>query len=286
VTVVIPTHNRPQWLRRAVDSVLAQAFRELEIIVVDDGSNPAVRFAGIEDARLQVVRHERSRGAAAARNTGIAAARGEFIAFLDDDDYWLPAKLQRQLVAIGGAAAILCAATRESDGRLDRVFSGNEIRIDDVRRGFVFGAGTSTVLVRADVMRRLLFDETLPCNQDWDLMMRLVEVGRVRYLRDPLVVFNDGDHIRITRTPDAHEEPERSPRNRALYKHRDALGPFWFNYQLARRMLRDVRGRGHPLQQLGRTLLRCGVMPVAAVYGQRMAAHMGRRASSRCIPGE
>lgn len=283
ISVVIPTHNRPLWLRRAVDSALGQSFREIEVIVVDDGSTPPAELDALQDPRLRILHHDTPRGGAAARNTGVSAAQGEFIAFLDDDDLWLPTKLQRQLLAIGNSAAILCASIRESDGRLDRYFVADEIRLKDVKRGFVFGAGTSTILIRSDVMRRLGFDDSLPCNQDWDLLMRLVSAGRVRYLSEPLVVFNNGVHERITHGGRNQDEPEDSQRDRALLKHRETLGPFWFNYHLARRMLRDLRGRRDAVGRFGRAVRRCGVMPVAAVYGCRAMAQLARRGTPPAV---
>src|SRR5688572_26839751 len=96
VSVVIPTHNRPLMLRRAIDSVLAQTYQDFEIIVVDDGlrerSDNVVKL--FEDDRIRYISHEQEHGAPAARNTGIKNSNGELIAFLDDDDEWLPQKLE------------------------------------------------------------------------------------------------------------------------------------------------------------------------------------------------
>ena len=102
VSVVISTHNRREMLKRAIDSVLKQTFQDFEIIVVDDGNEPAEEVAkSFSDARIRYVRHEiPHRGAPAARNTGIRSSQGEFVAFLDDDDEWLPLKLQLQVKAL------------------------------------------------------------------------------------------------------------------------------------------------------------------------------------------
>jgi glycosyltransferase involved in cell wall biosynthesis len=102
VSVVVPAYDHPEFLGEAVRSVLAQEGVELELIVVDDGSpsDLAPAFAGLErDPRLQVVRQE-NRGAAAARNHGVELARGEWVAFLDHDDVWMPGKLGKQLAAL------------------------------------------------------------------------------------------------------------------------------------------------------------------------------------------
>jgi glycosyltransferase involved in cell wall biosynthesis len=98
-SVVIPTFDRVDYLARSVGSVLGQTFGDLEVIVVDDGPTEAIaRFArSHRDERVRLVRHVRNRGVAAARNTGVEAAEGRYVAFLDDDDLWLPTKLERQL---------------------------------------------------------------------------------------------------------------------------------------------------------------------------------------------
>src|SRR5215469_600238 len=98
VSVVIPLFNRARTIERALASVQRQSFSDLEIVVVDDASSDggADKIAGL-DPRLRILRHPANRGAAAARNTGINAARGEYVAFLDSDDEWLPAKLTTQL---------------------------------------------------------------------------------------------------------------------------------------------------------------------------------------------
>src|SRR5918995_1163359 len=98
VTVVVPTRNRPRLLQRTLQSILAQqALADLEVIVVDDGSWPNGAPEPATDARVRVVRHQTRAGVAAARNRGIALARGRWIAFCDDDDVWAPDKLVRQL---------------------------------------------------------------------------------------------------------------------------------------------------------------------------------------------
>lgn len=121
VSAVIPTRNRPQLVLRAVESVRAQTMRDLEIVVVVDGPDPATVAAlkGVNDPRLRIVENPASLGPAGARNAGVQAARGAWIAFLDDDDAWVPEKIERQLEAArrsGAALPIVSCSTRVSIG--------------------------------------------------------------------------------------------------------------------------------------------------------------------------
>ena len=94
-SVVIPTHDRPALLASAVSSVVRQTFDDFEVVIIDDGSDPPVRSETFSDLRipLSVYRNERAQGVSAARNMGAVMATGDFLAFLDDDDLWVPEKL-------------------------------------------------------------------------------------------------------------------------------------------------------------------------------------------------
>lgn len=106
VSVVVPTHNRPALLREALASIAAQTCTDWEVVVVDDGSTPPIDAAALEavvNGRLRLVRHDQPRGVAAARNSGFAAARGELIAQLDDDDRLAPEALSAATQALRNA---------------------------------------------------------------------------------------------------------------------------------------------------------------------------------------
>src|SRR5262245_48882666 len=99
ISVIIPTHDRAHFLPGAIFSVLNQTFQDFEIIVVDDASNDNTSevVAAFNDERIRLLRHETNKGGSAARNTGILNAQCDYIAFLDDDDEWLPDKLAKQV---------------------------------------------------------------------------------------------------------------------------------------------------------------------------------------------
>jgi hypothetical protein len=196
VSVVVPTLNRPGLLRRALRSICAQEGVPLEIIVVDDGSSDekAVTTA-VEDSRVRVARHSQSMGVSAARNRGIADARGEWIAFCDDDDLWAPGKLAAQLAEgdLAGAGWVYTGDVNVDD-RL-RVLSGAPPPAPDavmatLPRWNPLSSGGSNVLVRADVLARSGgFDPELRRTEDWDLWLRLARIGPPACVCRPLVAY-------------------------------------------------------------------------------------------------
>jgi glycosyltransferase involved in cell wall biosynthesis len=118
VSVITPTLDRLPFLRRALDSLAAQIYRDFEAIVVVDGPLPEVAafVAGHPDTRVRLVQREVNGGVAAARNSGIAAARGRYVGFLDDDDIWLPTKLERQVPVLEAGADVVHALVYVADG--------------------------------------------------------------------------------------------------------------------------------------------------------------------------
>jgi glycosyltransferase involved in cell wall biosynthesis len=196
VSVVIPTRDRSEMLRRAVASVLAQRDVDLEVVVVDDGSGEPVaeRLEQLRDPRVRVIRHETSRGVARARNAGVEAADGEWVAFLDDDDFWAPQKLARHLERaraegagwVYGAMVFIDPEGRPT--RVGRIPAPQELhaplRIDNVV------GGPSSVAVRASLLERTgCFDERLSILADWDLWLRLEAAERAAACHEPLVGY-------------------------------------------------------------------------------------------------
>jgi glycosyltransferase involved in cell wall biosynthesis len=197
VTIVIPTRNRWELLsRHALPSALGQEHVDVEVVVVDDASTDgtAERLSALSDERVRVGRPER-RGQAHARNAGIAEARGEWVAFLDDDDVWSPRKLRAQLDATEATGAVWAYAPMlVLDERL-RVIGivpapePSEVgRILRMRNALA--AGSSTVIARADVARDLGgFDTDLNELVDWDFWLRLAGAGPAAAAREPLVGY-------------------------------------------------------------------------------------------------
>jgi glycosyltransferase involved in cell wall biosynthesis len=207
VSVVIPCYNGERFVRDAIDSVLGQTRTDLEVIVVDDGStddSPRMVEALLSDPRVRLLRHGSNKGIAAARNTGIAAACGEYIAFLDQDDLWLSNKLQVQVPLLEDGPPDLGlvfsdAIVATEDGvRLGLVHAGEMPRgLNDfsrerlVRSLFLHNFITLvTALVRKSSVEQLGgFDETIRGGaDDYEFCMRLVSRYRVMVTGEPLAV--------------------------------------------------------------------------------------------------
>jgi glycosyltransferase involved in cell wall biosynthesis len=171
-TVIVPTYGRPEYLSAAVESVLRQTVRDLEVVVVDDGGTSTTPDFG--DKRVRVIRHERNRGPAASRNTGVAAARGRYVAFLDDDDVYAPTRLACVLDRLSRAPIVLCWASflggRKRPGRR---LEGNIY--DDVVAHLVPHVGVTTIERAAFVP----FDERYDAAQDVEWWIRLAECHAV-----------------------------------------------------------------------------------------------------------
>ena len=201
ISAIIPAFNRRSEILRAIASCLGQTRPPDEILVIDDASTDGTADAvrALQDSRIILLRHARNRGAAAARNTGIEAATGEWIAFLDSDDEWSPQKLARQIELHRLAPPDLVASVT---GYVIRDYRTGEERrfrptpadatLDAVVLGCPLGLG-STLLARRQVFAEIgLLDPDLPRLEDWEWLMRYLPVHRLGVLPDPLTVVHKG----------------------------------------------------------------------------------------------
>jgi glycosyltransferase involved in cell wall biosynthesis len=256
VSVVIPVFNRPAAVRRAVDTVLAQTRQDFEVVVVDDASTddtPAA-LAALSDPRITVVRHSERRGGAVARNTGVRASSAPFVAFLDSDDEWLPAKLEKQLDVFARApedlGLVYCGVERVyADGSSDISIPTQR---DDLARALltqnVVGETTLGMVRRCALDAIGGFDESLPASQDMDLWLRLSEWFAVASVPEVLArVAKGNDRGRITSSIAAttrgrelfrRKHHEKMVRHGVLHLHLRESG--WW-YQRGARNLREAR---------------------------------------------
>jgi len=253
VSVVIPTRNRWPLLSRALASVLGQEDVDLEVIVVDEGSSDETpeRLAAIDDERVRSLRNDEPTGVARARNRGIGEARGEWVAFLDDDDFWAPAKLRAQLDACAAAGADFSytglVTTDPSLGRR-RISSpfpaaGLERTILDMN---VVGP-PSSVIARSPLLAEVGgFDPEFSILADWDMWIRLATAAPAAACDEPLTGYLAHSENMHLDAPAAIEEFRRLRVKHAALAESLGVrigGERWLSW-----IASSLRRSGHPLR--------------------------------------
>jgi glycosyltransferase involved in cell wall biosynthesis len=203
VSVVIPTLNRWDELARlGLRAALSQKAVNVEAIVVDDGSDTQPPTSPpFDDPRVRLIRHETNLGVAAARNTGMEAARGAWIAFLDDDDIWAPRKLISVVRAVDRAGAdfgyssVIVTDSALSPVRVMPAAPSRGLR-DALLRRNVIPSGASNVVARASLLTRAgSFDNELSTAADWEMWLRLSDAGRAEAVAEPLVAYRSSSWV-------------------------------------------------------------------------------------------
>ncbi|HET9479015.1 MAG TPA: glycosyltransferase [Pyrinomonadaceae bacterium] len=220
LSAIIPTWNRAHLIGEAIESALSQRAGEVEVIVVDDGStdDTVALITNNFGSRVRVLELETRRGPGAARNAGVLLASGEFVAFLDSDDLWLPGKLDAELrvfAASPEAIAVISDSENFFEGESDpasrfaqngllATTDGRVLCVDDcdwLWTNSTISAQTSGIIVRRKVLAQLgrtLFGEDVLCCEDWEFQLRLYHHGQVMVLPEIYSTvrrFNDGSRI-------------------------------------------------------------------------------------------
>ncbi|VAW86803.1 Putative N-acetylgalactosaminyl-diphosphoundecaprenol glucuronosyltransferase [hydrothermal vent metagenome] len=205
ISVIIPTYNRIETLPRAIESVLAQTHPVNELIIVDDGSTDGTAAWVAEHyPQIKLIEQQNS-GVSAARNRGIEAASGEWIALLDSDDEWLPKKLEKQLACLKSEPALKIIHS-------DEIWIRNGVRVNQMRKhskkgGWIFqdclplcAISPSAVMIHRSIFDDVgLFDESLPACEDYDLWLRITSVYPVLYYDEPLIQKYGGHEDQLSR---------------------------------------------------------------------------------------
>ena len=246
VSVVMPVFNRRELVGRAIHSVLGQTWKDFELIVVDDASDDGTPNCIKEEFgdRLTLLVLPENRGVSAARNRAIEAACGEWLAFLDSDDEWLPQKLERQMAALRESGLKICHS--------DEIWIRRGVRVNPHKHHQKFGGdiflkalplccmSPSSIIIHRDVFAKVgLFDESLPACEDYEFFLRIVCRYEVAYVEEKLIVKYGGhddqlshayyamDRFRVYaldrllgETPELEEEKREAARQMLLKKAR------------------------------------------------------------------
>lgn len=225
VSVIIPSYNRAHLIEKSVRSVLAQTYKNLEVIVVDDAStdNTEATVRSISDSRVKYVRLAKNSGACAARNEGIRLASGAYIAFNDSDDQWTAEKVRRQLdfLVEHKADVVICKMEcMDADGSFLHFFpnknGSSRISYNELLRYNC--ASTQTFFGKASCFKETPFDIKMPRLQDWDDALRLSQKYAVFFQDEVLVrTFIQSDSI------SSHPEKGVQAMELLWEKHKDAV---------------------------------------------------------------
>jgi glycosyltransferase involved in cell wall biosynthesis len=285
VSVVIPTRNRADLVVRAVESALAQSYRELEVVVVIDGPDPTTQASlkQVRSDRVRIIQNVVSEGGAQARNTGVANAYGMWIAFLDDDDEWLPEKIAKQMAVLLQSSAAhpvgACRLVARRDGG-DAIWPYRQPREGEpmseyllCRKSLSYGEGiiqTSSIVASKALLTKVPFQRNLPRHHDWDWVLRAlaVEGVKIEWVWEPLVIFNlESGRGSVNRRTSWAESFQWAMENSFLTKR---AFTYFAAIQIAPRLslLRDYR----KLPELFQALARKGALELRPiVYGSLFA---------------
>ena len=207
VTVILPSWNRADWLKKSIDSVLEQTFRDFELIVVDDASTDSTQeILTSYSGKIRSITFSKNLGVSAARNAAVKNCYSEWVAFLDSDDFWHPHKLQKQIAQTVIRAECPIHFT-------DEIWIRNGVRVNPKKKhqkleGWIFKPSLelclmspSTVLLRRELFDvHGLFDETLPICEDYDLWLRLTAQHQVALLNEKLMTRHGGHADQLSRS--------------------------------------------------------------------------------------
>ena len=213
VTVIIPTYNRAHLIGKAIESVLKQTYSDFEIIVVDDGSTDKTASQVAEYGNRICYLYQKHAGSSEARNLALQASVGEFVAFLDSDDLWVPEKLEKQIPLFDAdkSTGLVYSFTKMTDEKGNALEHETKKRLrlhrEAFKRGYSYEEMTkfcvlwpSTILIRKNCFERVgFFDPRTESFEDWDLYLRLALVGyRFVGIPEPLVLFRVHEHHRTS----------------------------------------------------------------------------------------
>jgi len=208
VSIAIATYNRAHLLKRAIQSILNQTYQDFEIIVVDDGSteNTEEVVKSFTDKRIRFIKHKENKGLSATRNTGIKAARGKYVAFQDDDDEWLPEKLEKQMNVFKNAqrkVGVVYTGFWRIEGDKKIYIPSREIqqKDGDIHKEILKG---NFITAQAAVVKKEcfqisgMFDEQIASRQDWELWIKISKDWYFKFIDEPLtIVYRIPDSISL-----------------------------------------------------------------------------------------
>ncbi len=192
VSVVIPTYKRQKLLKRAIKSVINQSYNNIEIIVVNDNPKSKIHLKQFNYGDLVIINHEKNLGGAAARNTGIKSSNGKYVAFLDDDDLFLPKKIEKQVNIMENLSNkwVGCYSwSKLENGIVRKPIVEGDLSNAILKRSNDFCLSSTSIFAKRDLIESIGgFDEDFQRLQDLEFMIRLCKEGKIKLIKEPLFI--------------------------------------------------------------------------------------------------
>jgi glycosyltransferase involved in cell wall biosynthesis len=290
VSIIIPTYNRPEYLNEAIESVVSQSYERIEVLVIDDGSKLTYAEEICNSFKKCTYFQKKNGGVSSARNYGVLKAKGDYIAFLDDDDFWREDKLEKQVAILLNNPKIdlvhSAAKVVDIKGKPTGKIIGASDHKASQRSGYVFWNALGRWLVKAPtpLMRKnvfsqdLMFDESLEVGEDTDFYQRLFYRHRVYYVNDTLAFYrHDRDTNGLSRQKKKYIGVEWN-----IYQNLKKMGvrsPIVL-YRIARRLLEKAI-IGYNMQYPNKSIEKYALMNIFnPVKGLKKIAQLGRKSES------
>ena len=243
-SVVITTYNRPDYLELSLKSVLEQQVPPKEIIIVDDNSSKSYEsvLSEFDDIRIRYVKQPLSGGANVARNRGVDESNSDVIAFLDDDDIWLPEYLAHHREKyLNGAEAVVSGFKHLGNESKVKVNKDSKVTKSSLVRGNHY-CGMSGFSAKRELLLEVSFDETLNNGQDWDMYVRLYK-RNISFVNINIPIFlyrfqnEDGIGAKVRKM----KPSDIDKRLGSARKHKDFLGDYWFKKRICEQVLFSLK---------------------------------------------
>lgn len=266
VSVIITTHNRPDYLKESLAAVLKQTVIPKEVFVIDDGSSVSYEevLSLFPSDQFTYVKVPVASGANAARNLGISKSTSDIIAFLDDDDVWDNDYLEQHIAEHQHADAVTCGYRFLETPDKIHINETEVITTEVIKKGNKF-CGMSGVTCKASLAKKLMFDEELKNSQDWDFFVRItLEDAVFRNIPKDIYFYRRG-HVSIS-TEVANMPLENVfPRLKAFKKHKALLGKEAYNDRVANQILSQIGKKNNKLGWIGLSVREAGLVATAKV---------------------
>ncbi len=244
ISVVITTYNRPDFLQEALIGVSQQTLSAYEVIIIDDCSTISYDdvYPTVEKLQARYLKQKSGVGANAARNIGIKESSGDIVAFLDDDDIWLPDYLETiHDKFLHGAGAVVSGFKQLGKEEVIVTNTDTIVTKASLLRGNTY-CGMSGFSAKRNLLEEMLFDEALNNGQDWDMYVRLFQKGvNFANIPEPIFLYRFQNEDGIGAKARKMKPNEIDKRLGSAIKHEDFLGDFWFRKRVAEQILFSLK---------------------------------------------